>query len=70
MTLTDSVHVVDLPNHAAARAFAFDEPGFQAGAYRDAILRRWHNTPGRTMWAHPGGRTGCNRYFVLAPTPR
>ncbi|MFE4552221.1 YciI family protein [Streptomyces sp. NPDC056785] len=64
-TLTGSVHLVDLPSPEAARAFAFDEPGHQAGAYRDVMLRRWRNTLGRTMWQFPGGRTGGNRYLVL-----
>lgn len=64
-TPTGSVHIVDLPDPAAARAFAFDEPGYQAGAYRDVLLRRWHNMLGRTMWDFPGGRTGGNRYLVL-----
>ncbi|HVA75503.1 MAG TPA: YciI family protein [Acidimicrobiales bacterium] len=62
---TGSVHIVDLPDAAAARAFAFDEPNYQAGVYRDVLLRRWHNTLGRTMWEFPGGRTGGNRYLVL-----
>ncbi|MDX3520131.1 YciI family protein [Streptomyces scabiei] len=64
-TPTGSVHIVDLPDPAAARAFAFDEPGYQAGAYRDVLLRRWRNLLGRTMWDFPGGRTGGNRYLVL-----
>jgi uncharacterized protein YciI len=34
-TPTGSVHIVGLPDPAAARAFAFDEPGYQAGVYRD-----------------------------------
>ncbi|PZH15340.1 hypothetical protein C1I97_08385 [Streptomyces sp. NTH33] len=62
---TGSVHIVDLPDPAAARAFAFDEPGYQAGVYRDVLLRRWRNLLGRTMWDFPGGRTGGNRYLVL-----
>ncbi|WP_034271128.1 YciI family protein [Actinospica robiniae] len=62
---TGSVHVVDLPDAAAARAFAFDEPNYQAGVYRDVLLRRWHNLLGRTMWDFPGGRSGGNRYLVL-----
>ncbi|WP_410670210.1 YciI family protein [Amycolatopsis sp. cmx-4-68] len=62
---TGSVHVLDLPNPAAARAFAFDEPGYQAGAYRDVLLRRWRNGLGRTMADFPGGRTGGHRYLVL-----
>lgn len=60
-----SVHVVDLPDPAAARAFAFDEPNYQAGVYRDVLLRRWRNVLGRTMWEFPGGRTGGSRYLVL-----
>src|SRR5271169_4881411 len=64
-TPTGSVHIVGLPDPAAARAFAFDEPNYQAGAYRDVLLRRWRNTLGRTMRDFPGGRTGGNRYLVL-----
>ncbi|MFJ9835320.1 YciI family protein [Streptomyces sp. NPDC101169] len=64
-TPTGSVHIVDLPGPAAARAFAFDEPNHQAGVYRDVLLRRWCNLLGRTMWDFPGGATGGNRYLVL-----
>jgi uncharacterized protein len=64
-TPTGSVHIVDLPDPAAARAFAFDEPNYQAGVYRDVLLRRWRNLLGRTMWDFPGGRTGGHRYLVL-----
>ncbi|MGQ4385586.1 YciI family protein [Streptomyces sp. SAS_270] len=64
-TPTGSVHIVDLPDAAAARAFAFDEPNYQAGVYRDVLLRRWHNTLGRSMWDFPGGRSDGNRYLVL-----
>lgn len=59
------MHIVDLAHPAAARAFAFDEPNYQAGVYRDVLLRRWHNMLGRTMWDFPGGRTGGNRYLAL-----
>ncbi|MGI5520677.1 YciI family protein [Micromonospora sp. CA-259024] len=64
-TPTGSVHIVDMPDPAAARMFAFDEPNYQAGVYRDVMLRRWRNTLGRTMWDFPGGRAGGNRYLVL-----
>jgi uncharacterized protein YciI len=60
-----SVHILDLPDPAAARAFAFDEPNYRAGVYRDVLLRRWRNVLGRTMWEFPGGRTGGDRYLVL-----
>jgi uncharacterized protein YciI len=62
---TGSVHILDLPGPDAARAFAFDEPGYQAGVYRDVMLRRWRNLLGRTMWDFPGGRTGGDRFLVL-----
>ncbi|MFE5812675.1 YciI family protein [Streptomyces sp. NPDC056479] len=68
-TPTGSVHIVDLPDSAAARAFAFDEPNYQAGAYRDVLLRRWRNMLGRTMWDFPGGSSGGNRYLVLGLGP-
>jgi uncharacterized protein len=64
-TPTGSVHILSLPDPATARAFAFDEPGYQAGVYRDVLLRRWRNLLGRTMWDFPGGRDGGNRYLVL-----
>jgi uncharacterized protein len=64
-TPTGSVHVLSLPDPAAARAFAFDEPNYQAGVYRDVLLRRWRNLLGRTMWDYPGGPAGGNRYLVL-----
>ena len=67
-TPTGSVHIVDLADAAAARAFAFDEPNYQAGVYRDVLLRRWRNALGRTMWEFPGGPTGGNRYLVLGPS--
>ena len=66
---TGSVHILELPDPAAARAFAFDEPNFQAGVYRDVLLRRWRNMLGRTMWDFPGGQNGGNRYLVLGLGP-
>jgi uncharacterized protein len=69
VTATGSVHIVELPDPAAARAFAFDEPNYQAGVYRDVLLRRWRNMLGRTMWESLDGRTGNNRYLVLGLGP-
>jgi uncharacterized protein YciI len=62
---TGSLHIVDVPDSAAARAFAFDEPNYQAGVYRDVLLRRWHNALGRTMWDFPGGPADGDKYLVL-----
>ncbi|MEV6964564.1 YciI family protein [Hamadaea sp. NPDC051192] len=64
-SLLGSVHIVDLPDAPAARRFAFEEPNYQAGAYRDVLLRRWRNLLGRTMWEFPGLREEANRYLVL-----
>lgn len=64
-TPTGSVHILDLPDPAAARRFAFDEPNYQAGVYRDVLLRRWRNLLGRTMWQFPGGYTERNHYLVF-----
>lgn len=67
-TLTGSVHILDLPDLAAARAFVFDEPFYRAGAYRDVLLRRWRNALGRTMWEFDGEQPGRHRYLVLGFT--
>ena len=64
-TATGSVHLVSLPDSAAARAFAFDEPSYQAGVYRDVLLRRWRNRLGRTMWDYPGDPETGRRFLVL-----
>ncbi|OFE15671.1 hypothetical protein BA895_21775 [Humibacillus sp. DSM 29435] len=65
--LTGSVHILDLPDPGAARSFVFDEPGYQAGAYRDVLLRRWRNSVGRTMWDFRGGQPD-ESYLVLGFT--
>ena len=63
-TLAGSVHILGLSSPAAARTFAFEEPGHQAGAYRDVMVRRWHNSRGRTMWEFGTGR-GDGIYFLV-----
>ena len=62
---TGSVHILDLPGAAAAAEFALNEPYYQAGVFRDVLVRRWANALGRTMWDFPGGREGGDRWFVL-----
>ena len=62
---TGSVHIVDLPDAVSARAFAMEEPTFQAGVYQDVLLRRWENLLGRRMWDCPGLREEARRWFVL-----
>ena len=64
-TATGSLHIVGVAGPAAARDFAFDEPNYQAGVYRDVLLRRWHNQLGRTMWDFDGAARDGRRYLVL-----
>ncbi len=52
---TGSIHIVELPDLAAARAFAFDEPNFQGGVYDPVLLLRYEDTLGGTMWQHSSG---------------
>src|ERR1700712_6092354 len=48
---TGSVHIVDLPDAEAVRVFAYEEPNYLAGVYREVMVRRWQNLLGRaTMW--------------------
>jgi uncharacterized protein YciI len=51
---TGSVHIVDLPDRSAAEAFAFDDPYYRAGVFRDVMVHRWRNVLGRTMWQFEG----------------
>jgi uncharacterized protein YciI len=70
-TATGSVHILKLLDPAAARAFAFEEPNYQAGVYRDVLLRRWRNMLGSTMWETLGDRTKVKQYLLvgLGPEP-
>ncbi len=61
---TGSVHLVDLPDAAAAHVFAHDEPNQRNGVYREVTVRRWRNELGRTMWDFAG--TGGERFLVIA----
>lgn len=62
---TGSVHIVDLPDAAAARTFAYDEPNYRAGVYRDVLVRRYRNLLGRTMWEFTGAGEGARQFLVL-----
>src|SRR5450755_825136 len=68
-TATGSVHILELPDPAAARRFAFEEPYYRAGVYRDVLLRRWRNTLGRTMWETLSSRTEANQYLLVGLGP-
>ena len=64
-TATGSMHMVELPDAAAARAFAFEEPCYVAGVYSDVMVRPWRNALGRTMWEFEGDAAGDPRFLVI-----
>ncbi|MFE2872202.1 YciI family protein [Embleya sp. NPDC059259] len=65
LTVTGSIHIVDLPDADAARVFAFDEPNHRAGVYEDILIRRWRNTLGRKMWDFKGSEPEGPRFLIL-----
>ncbi|HEX6870712.1 MAG TPA: YciI family protein [Micromonosporaceae bacterium] len=62
---TGSLHIVDLPDRTAADRFAYEEPNYQAGIYRDVLIRRWHNALGRTMWDYADAVPGYRRFLLI-----
>jgi uncharacterized protein len=60
---TGSLHIVDLPGAAAARAFAEREPYNRAGLFEHHLVRRFENLLGRTMWEFP--ETSADPRFLL-----
>jgi uncharacterized protein len=64
-TATGSLHIVDLPDAEMARAFAFEEPYYRAGVFREALVRRWRNDLGGTMWDYVSNAADPIRFLVL-----
>ena len=62
---TGSMHIVDLPDAAAARVFAFEEPCYLGGVYAEVMVRRWRNALGRTMWQFDGDPVANRRFLVI-----
>ncbi len=62
---TGSLHVVDLPDAAAARDFITREPYNQAGLFQEHFISRFANVLGRTMWQFASAADEP-RFFVLA----
>lgn len=66
VTQTGSMHIVDLPGPDDARVFAYDEPNYKAGVYRDVFVSRWRNVLGRTMWEFKGDPDHNKRFLIVA----
>jgi uncharacterized protein len=62
---TGSMHIVGLPDAAAAQSFAFDEPYYRAGVFGDVFLRRWRNELGSTMWQFQGDPDRNQRFLII-----
>ena len=65
---TGSLHVVDLPDAGAARAFAQEDPYHLAGRFSGHLVRSFEDLLGRTMWHFPG-RADAGLSLVLAGSP-
>jgi hypothetical protein len=69
-SMTGSMHLVNLPDAAAAQEFAFEEPYCKAGVFEAVLIRRWGNMLGGTMWDFCG--SGGRRFPIIghgAPEP-
>lgn len=69
---TGSLHIVDLPDSEALKAFAYQEPYYLGGAFETVEVYRFDNHTGRTMWEFSTAVEGYGRYVVLtkdAPRP-
>ena len=62
---TGSLHIVDLPDVEAARAFAYDETYYRAGVFDSVLLCRFRKHVGSTMWDFSEAVEGYGRYLVL-----
>jgi uncharacterized protein len=63
---TGSLHIVDLPDVEAAKAFVHNDPYYVAGAFESVELYRFTNTSGRTMWEFTDTVKGYERFLVIA----
>jgi uncharacterized protein YciI len=64
-TPTGSMHIVDLPDAEAAKVFAYEEPFYKAGVFRDVMVCRWRNALGRTMWDFQGDPANNSRFLII-----
>lgn len=62
---TGSLHIVELPDRAAAHEFAFDEPNYLAGVYREVLVRRWRSDLDRAVADFDGDPRHNRRFLIL-----
>ena len=67
-TVTGSMHIVDLPDAAAAQVFAHDDPLAKGGVFENIMVRRFENRLGRTMWQHQGNANNPRFMYIAEAT--
>lgn len=65
-TVTGSMHIVDLPDAAAAQVFAHDDPLAKGGVFENIFVRRFENRSGRTMWQYPGNANNPRFLYIAS----
>jgi uncharacterized protein YciI len=64
-TATGSMHIVGLPDAEAVRVFAYEEPNYRAGVYREVLVRRWRNELGATMWDFTSDPANAEQFLII-----
>lgn len=67
-TVTGSMHIVDLPDAAAAQVFAHDDPLAKGGVFENIRVRRFENCSGRTMWQFQGNANNPRFLYIAEAT--
>lgn len=67
-TVTGSMHIVDLPDAAAAQVFAHDDPLAKGGVFENILVRRFENRTGRTMWQYQGNLNSPRFLYIASAT--
>jgi uncharacterized protein len=67
--VTGSMHIVDLPDAAAAGVFAHEDPLAKGGVFADITVRRFRNMTGRTMWQFDGDAKNPRFLFIGEAAP-
>lgn len=67
--VTGSMHIVDLPDAAAAEVFAHDDPLARGGVFDEIRVGRFRNESGRRMWDYAGDPRNARFLFIGAARP-
>ena len=68
-TVTGSMHIVNLPDEDAAKAFANEDPLAKGGVFEEILVRRFYNVLERTMWQFKGDPKNPKFLFIGEAKP-